>query len=198
MTTQTQEQGREEKIDYFYGQPIGSRRLAIEKLHDKLQKKYFALCDKLHKKYHGSFDKIVPSDTLKGLAQQGYFELLHNSNVEHKNLDESPLGRIVHQEVGEIFDRSDQENMLEASDSIFRNDSDPVLSTILHDCVYELNVPGHTRRERKKVRHRRDIFGRRLQKHVYERYLSEAVGKPITVEEYEREFGFLSDKSETK
>ena len=32
MTKQTQERGREGEIDYFYGQPIGSRRLRIEKL----------------------------------------------------------------------------------------------------------------------------------------------------------------------
>lgn len=204
MTERTEEQGTERAIDLFYGQPIGSRRLEIQKLHYKLHQKYFGLFDEIYKKYKGSFRKInegceeiATKDRWKWLCEQGYFELLHNSHIEYENLRKSPLGRIVSRETGEIFDRSDHENMLTASNNLFRIGSDPVLSTVLNDGVYKPNVLGNTKRERKKARHREDIYARRLQKHVYQRYLSEVVGKPITTEEYEREYGFLSDKGET-
>jgi len=204
MTAEIQiEQGREGEIDPRYGYPIGSRRLKIEKLHHKLREKYHALRDEVSKKFKESLRKIIeesekfPSlERVDWLIEHGYLELLGSSYMEKENLQKSPLGMIVNQETLEIFDVSDHENMLNASGSVFRNDSDPVLSTILSDGVYKLNVPGNTRRERKKSRHRADIYGRRLQKHVYEKYLSQAVGKPITIEEYEREFGFLSGKGE--
>jgi hypothetical protein len=172
MTNETEEQEQERKgeIDSFYGQPIGSRRLEIEKLRHKLFEKLLGLFNEIHDRYKD----------------------------EHVRVEQSPLGRIVYDldHTHNLFDRSDHENMLDASDSLFRNDSDPVLSTVLDESVYKLDTPGHTKRERKRARHRLDIFRRRLQKHVYERYLSEAVGKPITVEEYEREFGFLSGVNE--
>ena len=199
MTNETQIQEREERIDPSYGHPIGSRRLEIEKLHHKLYQKYFTLCDEINKKYKGAFEaininhKLSVSDYIRQLNNHGYFDLLSLSQGERRQLDGSALGRIVSNEPSKIFDISNHENMLDASDSIFRNDDDPVLSTVLNDDVHKLNVPGNIKRERKKARHRSDVYSRRLQKHVYERYLSEAVGKPITVEEYEREFGFLSE-----
>jgi hypothetical protein len=193
-----EEKGRVGTIDPFYGQPIGSRRLEIQKLHYKLHNKHHKLCMGIHKKYERSFERIngrcreiAPQDALRWLFEQGYFDLLAKSGAELEILRESPLGRIVYIEPGEIFDRSDHENMLDASDGLFRLDSDPVIERVLTDDIYEKGL-------RKRQRHRADIYGRRLQKHVYERYLSEAVGRPITVEEYEREFGFLSDKGEAK
>lgn len=39
---------------------------------------------------------------------------------------------------------------------------------------------------------------RTMTKKTYEKYLSEVIGRPFTTEEYEREYGFLSDENETK
>ena len=203
MTNETQEQGREGEIDPFYGQSISPRILEIQKLRFKLHGKKHVLVHEIHDKHKDQYKEISEKceglDTLnhlRTLEKNKYFDLLSLSQGEYSQVDESPLGRILFNDFSELYDRSDHENMLDASDSLFRNDSDPVLTTVLDESVYELNVPGNTRRERKKGRHRSDIYRRRLQKHVYERYLSEAVGKPITVEEYEREFGFLSGVNE--
>jgi len=202
MDKQTQEQGREGEIDPFYGQPIGSRRLEIQKLRSKLHKKKHALIDEIYDKYKDQFKAIREKcegldllSHLRTLEKEKYFDLLSLSQGEYNQIDESPLSRILFTDTFELYDRSDHENMLRATNWLFRSDSDPVLKNVLDHSVYGPNAPRHTKRERKKARHRADIYGRRLQKHVYERYLSEAVGKPITVEEYEKEFGFLSDNN---
>lgn len=189
---------REGNIDQFYRQPIGSRRLKILKLRSKLREKKSKLSKKIYYKYKESFDAINVnheldiSNFIRQLNKQGYFDLLSRSQSECNRLDKSPLTRILYNDFSELYGRSNHKNMLDASNSIFRNDSDPVLSTVLNDEIYKLNVPGNTRRERKKARHKSDIYRRRLEKHVYERYLSEAVGRHTTVEEYEKEFEFLS------
>jgi len=203
MTEQKEKQGygREGEIDPFYGQPMGSRRLEIKKIYSKLLEKKHALANNIHNKYKESFEaiKVDPEleipNYIRELKQQEYFELLSLSQGEYNQLEESPLAQILKNDFFELCDRNDHENMLDATDSIFRNDSDPVLSSILDKSVYKLNVLGNIKRERKKARHRSEIYGRRLQKHVYEKYLSQVVGKPITIEQYEKEFGFLSSVS---
>ena len=146
------------------------------------ERKIFLLRSKLRNKLREMHDSLR--------ARYSGFELMDKV----LELDRTPLARLSMYYSHELFEDSDHENMLDATDSIFRLDSDPVLSTVLDESVY--NLPSKpTRREKKKRRHRQDIYLRRLQKHVYERYLSEAVGRPITIEDYEREFGFLKEEN---
>jgi hypothetical protein len=192
MTKETQEQ----LIDPLYGFSIGSRRWEISRLYYKLKHRHHISCMAIHKKYERDFKKInrkckglTPWRTLRCLAKEGYFDLLDLVEGELKVLRESSLGIVTDNDLHNIFDTTDHKNMLNASDGLWRIDSDPVIANVLTDSIYD----NRSKNSLKKQKDRQGIYnGRRMKKEVYEGYLSEAVGKPITIEQYEREFGFLS------
>tara|TARA_Y100000310_G_C20670177_1_gene809812 strand:- start:1415 stop:1864 length:450 start_codon:yes stop_codon:yes gene_type:complete len=99
-------------------------------------------------------------------------------------LDRTPLAQQIHYKDIRFFSKSDHENMLDARENNWTLGPDPVLKNVLNG-DYDENT--------RKGRDENDLYERFMSKAVYEAYLSEVVGRQITIERYEGECGFLSN-----